>query len=335
MPMFAYPSILFLLILIPVFLIFFIVRNIARATAIQRIGDTELVRALLAQVSPSRRRWKSFLWLCTLGCLIAALARPIWGIESELVRTEGVQVVLALDVSRSMDAIDVVPSRLQRMQFDMLDLARRLEGHDIGIVLFAGDAFVYMPLTYDTGAARIFLSTISTDMTTVQGTNIVAAIESAIGLFEARSAAQPVIVLASDGENHEVDPQNIAEFAAENNVIIHTIAYGTLEGGLIPLYDQFGNLYNYKTDRNNQLVTSILNDEVLRRVAQATGGIYQQVGFGDVVGVIVENVNQLESGELREELVTRPVERFGLFVALAIFVLSIEILLPETRVRKS
>jgi Ca-activated chloride channel homolog len=299
----------------------------------QRIGDVELVRALLSQISPVRRRWKAFLWLSTLALLIAALARPVWGIESELVRTEGVQVVLALDISRSMDAIDVAPSRLQRMQFDMLDLVEQLEGHDVAIVLFAGDAYVYMPLTYDVGAARIFLSAVATDMTSVQGTNISAAIESALSLFDARSTAQRVIVLATDGENHEVDPQSIAQYAAENQVIIHTIGYGTLNGSLIPVYDQFGNLYNYKTDRNNELVTSMLNDEVLRRVSQASGGIYQQAGFGDVVGVLVEDINQLQSGELHEELVTRPVERFGIFVALALFVLSIEMLLPETRER--
>ena len=332
--MFAYPAVLFLLILIPFFLIFFVVRGIARSTAIQRIGDAELVQTLLAQVSSARRRWKSFLWLLTLVMLILALARPIWGIETEVIQTEGVQVVLALDISRSMNAIDLAPNRLQQMKFDMLDLVDQLQGHDVGIVLFAGHSFVYMPLTYDMGAARIFISDISTDMTSNQGTNLTSAIESSISLFDTRSSAQPLIVLASDGENHEIDPINIANFAAENNIIIHTIGYGTIEGSLIPLYDQFGNFYSYKADRNNELVTSVLNDETLRRVSQATGGIYQQAGFGDIVGVIIESISELESGELREELVTRPVERFGIFVTLALFALSIEILLPETRGNK-
>jgi Ca-activated chloride channel homolog len=332
--MFAYPIVLALLILIPLFMIFFILRGVARATALQRIGDVELVRALLSQVSPSRRRWKSLLWLCALASLIFALARPVWGIESELVRTEGVQVVLALDISRSMNTQDVAPTRFQRMIFDMLDLVNRLEGDDVGIVVFAGDAYTYMPMTFDTGATRVFLSNISTEMTTVQGTNIGAAIETALAMYDDRTATQPVIVLASDGENHEIDPENIAGLAAENNIIIHTIGYGTEAGGLVPIFDQFGNLYNYVTDSNNQLVNSVLNADVLRRIAQATGGTYQQVGVDDIVTTLTESINQLESGELREELVTRPIERFGIFVALALFALSIEILLPETREKR-
>ncbi|MDQ7026083.1 MAG: VWA domain-containing protein [Anaerolineae bacterium] len=332
--MFTYPIVLTLLSLIPLFLIFFIIRGVARAAALQRIGDSELVRSLLSQVSPARRRWKSFLWLCSLAMLILALARPIWGIQSELVRTQGVQVVLALDISRSMNAQDVAPSRMQRMIFDMLDLVNQLEGNDVGIVVFAGDSYVYMPMTYDTGATRVFLSNISSDMTTVQGTNIAAAIESALSMFDSRTSAQPVIVMASDGENHEIDPENIAQVASENNIIIHTIGYGTEEGGLIPIYDQFGNLYNYASDNNDELITSILNADTLRRISQATGGIYQQAGVTNAVTTLAENIAQLESGELREELVTRPVERFGIFVALAILLLSIEILLPETQEKK-
>jgi Ca-activated chloride channel family protein len=329
--MFENPRILALLLLIPFFLIFFIWRGIVRTTAVRRIGDAELIRVLMSQVSPARRALKSLLWLGALAALIAGLARPTWGVETELVRTQGVQVVLALDVSRSMDAEDVAPSRLERMKLDMLDLVTQLEGNDIGIVLFAGEAFTYMPMTYDTKATEIFLESISTDMTTVQGTNVTAAIQVALGMFETRTTAQPVIVLISDGENHEEDPENVAKLAADSGVIMYTMGYGTIEGSPIPIYDDFGQLVNFKSDRNGTLITSRLDPEMLQRIASATGGFYQQVGRGDPITTIAESIATLQAGELRDKLVTRPIERFGVFVALAVFALSMEILMPETR----
>lgn len=312
--------------------IFLIWRGFARANALRQIGDVELVRKLSAQVSPWRRRWKGLFYLVATSALIAAVARPILGVTKELVRTQGVQVVIALDVSRSMDTEDIVPNRLERARFDLLDFINELAGNDFGIVLFAGEAYVYMPLTYDVNTARVFMNSVDTEMISMQGTNITSAIQTALTVFDERTNSQPVILIASDGENHEVDPGNIARFAAENNVIIHTIGYGTAEGGLIPIYDEFGNLIDYVADRNRQLVTSRLNSEVLQRVASDTGGLYQHVsGNGREVDSIIAAIRELESGDLHEEIVIRPIERFTWFVALALFFLSIEIMLPETR----
>lgn len=327
--MFEQSVLLFLLILIPIFLIFFIWRDIVRAGALRRIGDTELVQKLLAQLSPFRRRFKSFLWLITLTALILALARPVWGIEEQVIYTEGIQIIVAIDISRSMDATDVSPSRLIRARLDILDLLRRLEGNDVGIVVFAQEAYVYMPLSYDIDAAEVFLNGISTQMLTLQGTNIPSAIEIALGAFERRSPAQKVIVLVSDGESHEGDAVGAAQIAAEQNVIIYTIGYGSPEGSTIPIYNANGELIDYKTHHDGSLVLSVLNLDLLNRVAMTTHGFYI-AGASDMTP-LAQDILNLQSGAIGEEIITRPIERFSIFVAFALLALSLEILLPETR----
>ena len=160
--MFEQGIFLYLLIIIPVFLVFFMWRGMVRASILRRMGDKELIQQLTAQISPFRRRLKALFWLIALAMLILALARPAWGVEQEIIQTEGLQIVFAIDISRSMDANDVSPSRLSRARLDVLDMSAALEGNDIGIVVFAREAFSYMPLTYDYSAAEIFVEGIST-----------------------------------------------------------------------------------------------------------------------------------------------------------------------------
>jgi Ca-activated chloride channel family protein len=327
--MFEQSLFLFLLILIPISLFFFIGRSMVRTAALRRIGDPELVQTLLAQVSPFRRWFKSILWLITLATLILALARPVWGIEEQVIQTEGIQIIVAIDISRSMDATDVSPSRLVRARLDILDLLRRLEGNDIGLVVFAQEAHAYMPLSYDIDAVEVFLKGISTHMLSLQGTNIPSAIEIALGSFERRSPAQKVIILVTDGESHEGDAIEMAQIAAEQNVIIYTIGYGSPDGATIPIYDQNGALVDYKTHRDGSLVLSSLNIGLLQDIAERTNGFYIQ-GASDMTPLAAD-ILSLQSGDIGEETLTRPIERFSIFVALALLALSLEILLPETR----
>jgi Ca-activated chloride channel homolog len=326
---FQNPNLLWLLILIPLFLIFFFVRGLARGAALRRLGDTELVQKLLSQISPFRRRIKSFFWLMAVTALIFALARPTLGTETEIIRSEGIQIIVAMDISRSMNATDVSPSRLIRARLDTVDIIRGLEGNDFGLVVFAREAYSYMPLTFDVHAAEIFLEKISTDYLSRQGTNIPAAIEMSMSAFEHRSRAQKVIILISDGETFEGDAVLAAQVAAEEGIIIYTIGYGSPEGALIPLYDETGTVTDYVTYNDGSLVNSVLNADLLQRVAAETGGFYLQGGSD--INPLLENILSLQEGELREEIITRPIERFGIFVALALALLSLEMLLPETR----
>jgi Ca-activated chloride channel family protein len=320
-----------LLLLIPIFVLFFLWRNIVRAMIVRRIGDAELVQKLLAQISPARRRWKQILWLLTLAALILAVARPVWGIELQKVEKQGVAIVVVVDVSLSMAAQDIVPARLDRARLDMQALLAALEGNDAAIILFAGQAFHYMPLTYDMQAAQVFIRSITLNAVPTPGTAIGEALDMALKILEDVEADKRVIVLLSDGENHEGSPLNAARTANEAGIIIHTLGYGTITGSTIPIYDDAGTLIDYKKDAAGNLVQTVLDEIVLRTLAEITGGIYQPIVDGTEIANVVNAIQALQPGDLGEEWIERPIEQFGIFVALALLALSIEILLPETR----
>lgn len=330
--MFTYPLVLLLLLLIPLFALFFLWRGLVRRAALRQLGEQELVQKLLQQISATRRRLKAFFWLLALAALIVALARPVWGMETQIVRRQGSQVLVALDVSRSMNAQDITPSRLRRARLDSQELFNALRGNDFGLIIFAQSAYTYMPLTYDVRAAEVFLEGVSTDMLTVQGTNIAAAIQTALRAFEQRLDTRKILILMTDGETHEEDPIAVAELAAEQGVTIHTVAYGTEEGAPIPLYDESGNLIDYQTDSAGRMVQASVNTDILERIARIGGGVFVR-GGGDM-SALVNAVQQSGSGTTAQT-VTRPIERFGIPVLIALIALSIEMLLPETRSEKS
>lgn len=324
---FLQPEYIILLLLIPAAGLFFIWRNLARSAAIRRIGDSDLVAILMAQVSPARRRIKQLLFLLTLTALVIALARPAQGIEVISIPTQGNAIVFVIDVSRSMDAQDMLPSRLERVKFDLLDMLDTLEGDDIGMVLFAGRATPYMPLTYDQTAARIFIQQITTDAITQQGTAIADALQQAVILFDDRTGAKPIVVLMSDGENHEGNALATAQDLAQSGVTLHVIGYGTEAGGLIPIYDTAGNLIEYKTLPGGGLIETKRQTDLLESLTIATGGSY--ANSEDISPVI--NALTDRTGSISEQLVTRPVERFGIFLLLAWLTLSLDILMPASR----
>ncbi len=319
------------LVLIPLFALFFLWRNLVRAMVVRRIGDTELVQKLLSQISPARRRWKQILWLLTLLALILAVARPVWGIELQKIEKQGVAVVFVVDVSLSMAAQDIVPSRLERARLDIQDLLASLEGNDAGIILFAGQAFQYMPLTYDMQAAQVFVRSIALNAVPTPGTAIGEALDMALQVLDDVAGDNRVIVLLSDGENHEGNPLNAARAASEAGIVIHTLGYGTITGSTIPIFDDAGTLIDYKKDSQGTLVQTVLDEIVLRTLAETTGGSYQPIVDGTEIANVIAAIQALQPGDLGEELIDRPVEQFGIFVALALLALSVEMLLPETR----
>jgi Ca-activated chloride channel homolog len=326
---FANTNALLLLLLVPLMALFLWARAAARRAALRRIGEPDLIAMLLAQVSPARRRWKAAMWLAALAGVIVALARPTWGIETERIETQGVAVIVALDVSRSMNARDVSPSRLERAKLDLRDLLAELEGNEVGIILFAGEAYLYMPLTYDMDAALVFLDDISTGAITQQGTALEKAIQRSVPAFDPRTGADNFLIIMSDGEDHEGRVIAAAQDAHDQGVTVHTIGYGTEQGEIIPEYDDAGNVIDYKVDETGTLVETRLNADILSRIAEATDGTYA-AGSAQFPSIL-NDINQAQAGTLGEQVVTRPTERFGLFVLLALLALSVDMLLPETR----
>jgi Ca-activated chloride channel family protein len=328
---FLYPVALILLfILIPIAL-FVLWRERRRNERFGLLGDI----ALLVPVSSARltQRWiKLALWLLTAAALIFALARPVWGEELIQLETQGVSIMIVLDVSKSMNAQDVIPSRLERAKLDLQDLIDGLAGNEIGLILFAGEAFVRFPLTTDMTSAVTFLRSATSDALSRQGTNMGAALQRALESFNDEVSTERIIVLASDGENHEGDPLAIAEIAARQNVTIHTLGYGTSSGDLIPLYDANGVLTGYQTDQVGDSVVSHLDETTLELIAERTGGMYQAASADNTtITNLITTITRIQGTSFGNRIDTRPVERFTWFVGLAILALSVEMLLPEVR----
>lgn len=327
-----FPSVLVLLLLLPFVAMFFVWRWRVRAALLYSLGDAEQLAGLVNTIRYSRRVVKLALWFVAVGALIFALSRPLWGFEAAIIETRGISVMVVLDVSASMDAQDVNPSRLEQAKFAVRDLFTALAGNELGLVLFAGQAIIQFPLTTETGAAESFLNAVSTRSMTRQGTVIDAAIRSAVRGFEVGRSGTQVIILVSDGEDFEGDPLRAADEAREQGITIYALGVGgTGEGAPIPVYDANGQIAGYKSEADGNLALSRLNEVVLQQVVERAGGRYWHLdGGGDSVRALVNEVGDLEDGLLGSQAERRGIERFGIFVALSLLALSVEMLLPET-----
>jgi Ca-activated chloride channel homolog len=322
---------LILLILIPCFSLFWFARTWVASNLLAKIGDSELVTALLSQIDTRRRKIKAVLWASGLVCLILAMARPTFGTEIEVVQPVGAEIALVIDVSLSMDAQDVLPSRLERAKFDLQELATRLEGNAIGILIFAKESFPYMPMTVDTDATNIFLRNLSTNALTVQGTGIANALLQASQLFDDNPETPSLIVLVSDGENHEGDLNEATTTLNQLGIAVYTLGYGTSDGGIIPLYDIQGNLLGSKADSTGAIVITRLDETVLQNIATQTNANYLQMTNNTDITPLVNALTEAGQGELSEQIQERPIEQFSWFVLVALLCLTLVILLPETR----
>jgi Ca-activated chloride channel family protein len=329
---FAETSAFYLLLAIPLLWGLFIWSGRRKRKAAARLGDPSLVKKLSASESPVRDRIKSALLLSSFFFFILALARPQWGQKTEEVVRTGVDVFLAVDTSFSMDATDIAPSRMEKARHIASSLMDKLEGNRIGLIVFAGDAFVQCPLTLDYGAARIFLDAISTGVVPTPGTNVAQALEAARRGFVSQESKFKVIVLLTDGEQHEGKPLDVAESAREEGIVIHTVGVGTPAGDPIPVRNEQGQVIEYKRDENGQPVLSRLDEDVLGRIAIATGGKYfratdRESEVEEIGGLIAD----MESKELASKLFTRYEERFYWPLGLAIVLLIAETVIPRRR----
>ncbi len=327
---FAQPS--YLLCFGPLLLLGLLLMWLARRkeTAITRLGAPQLIARLSASVNHRGRRWQMVLWFIALSLLIVCLARPRWGTQVEYVDRQGVEIMVALDVSESMLAEDIKPNRLARAKLEINELMDRLEGNEIGLVLFSGAAFVQFPLTSDFATARTFLEAAKPGIISRPGTAVAEAIRVALEGFNEDRATQKVIILLTDGENHEGDAADMARRAAERGVIVYSIGFGSPNGEPIPQYDQQGNLLGYKTDREDQIVLTRLNETVLQEIALMTNGRYFRASAdGREVGFLANAIAELQTSELESRFETRGIERFQWFLGLAIVALVVIELIPD------
>ena len=317
---------LWALALVPLLLALFWRSERRRRRLLERFGESRLLRRLSPRSGATGRRWRVALLLASATLLVLALARPQFGTRVETVRREGRDLVVALDVSRSMYAEDVEPSRLERAKIEIGRIVQRLDGDRVGLVAFAGDAFVQSPLTTDYGAAMMFLGAMDPEMMSAQGTDLARAIEIAVEALAETPEESRAIVIVTDGEDHEGGLAEALAGAGAADVTIHAVGVGSPEG--VPLPSGGGEGGRFLRDAGGKVVTSRLNENALRDIALQTGGEYHRIGSAGGLEALVERIagggRELESRE-----VTEYEEQYQIFLGAALLLLALEFLLPS------
>ncbi|MFH0882316.1 MAG: VWA domain-containing protein [bacterium] len=294
--------------------------------------------ALWDRLAPGRsaalRRLRRWLFIAALIFLSVGLANPRIGTRYEEVTREGIDIVLAVDVSRSMDSQDIRPSRLGKTRYELSKFLEGMKGDRVGLVPFAGEAYPLLPMTLDYAAARMFLDILATDLIPVPGTDIATAIQTAMQLFPRNNEKKrgQAIVIVSDGEDHEGNAVAAAKNAAKQGVQIWTIGMAQAKGDPIPVYDDKGERTGWLTDENGQVVTSRLNEELLRDIADAGHGSYHRAGEGDgAFREVYRELFKLDRSELESRRITGYEDRFQPLLMVALVLLALQFALPEGR----
>ena len=329
MLIFAQYRFLYLLLLVPLLLVGYGVWRMLRTRRIRKFGDEDLVKALMPSWSGSKGWVRMVLWSLAFAFFVIGLARPQIGAKLSERKTRGAEIVLCLDVSNSMLSEDYSPNRLERAKLAISRLTDKLQDDRIGLVIFAGPPFVQLPVTTDYVSAKMFLSSITPGSVPVQGTAIGEAILLSIKSFSAQSEKSRVIIVISDGENHEDDPVAAAKDAAENGIRVYTVGVGSAEGQPIP-YE--GSLMK---DKDGEIVVTKLDEDVLRQVAKAGNGAYVHAG-NDEFGLnpIIDDIRRMEDEEFGSLVFEEYDEQYMYFFGIALALLVIEMLVGERRPKK-
>jgi len=332
--MFQFDSgeLLWVYLLVPILAWFFWYALRLKRRAIDRFGESELVRRLSLTVSHKAQRAKMLLVITTVALLVTALARPQFGTRVETVRREGQDIVVALDLSASMLAEDIVPNRLEKAKHAVGTLIGGLEGDRIGLVAFAGVAFVQSPLTVDYGAATLFLNAMSTDLMPVQGTNLAEALNISVEAFDAGEQQHRILIVITDGEDHEGEIEAAVQSASDAGIRIYTVGVGSPDGVPIPEFDASGRRSGYKRDENGEVVTTSLDEATLEAMARETGGRYLRATPGEnELDRLAEEISEMAGREFEARQVTQYEEQYQIFLGLALVLLLAEALVPERR----
>jgi len=319
------------LLLIPAIFILFLWLQLWRRKAQKRFAD----RRLLERLSPNQSLFKSILKILVLcagfGCLSLALVNPKIGTKLETVRSQGVDIVFAVDVSKSMLAEDIAPNRLEKSKQLVAQIINNLASDRVGIIAYAGKAFPQLPITTDYASAKMFLQNMNTDMLSSQGTAIREAIQLAKTYYDDEEQTNRVLIIISDGEDHEGEVVDIAEEAKEEGIRILTIGVGDAKGGPIPI-KRNGVVLNYKKDSNGETVITRLDEGTLREIAQETDGVYiNGRNTSEVVDTIKEVLERMDKKEFESKQIADYKDQFQWFLGMAILFFLIDIFLLERK----
>ena len=327
---FEHPEYLYWLLVIPVLIAIYIFIRIVNKRQFKKFADNKFIEFLIPLASRARSNTKFILFILVITLGIFAVANLQTGSKMEEVKREGIDMFFCIDISNSMNAEDIAPNRLERSKQAINNIINQLRGDRIGIIVFAGNSYVQLPITTDYAAAKLFLSTINTSLIPSQGTEIGSAINLAIKSFGNSENSKAIIVI-SDGEDHENgDAVKAAQEAAKLGVKIYTIGMGLEDGAPIPLYNQYGKRTGYKKDREGNNVITKLDDNMLRQIAEIGDGIYRRASNSNVgLDEIIDEINKAEKTEIDSKIFTDYEDQFQWFLGAAIILLIMEILISS------
>ena len=316
---------------IPIIALFFLILQIWKHKSQSNFAD----KMLLKRLSPNTSLFKSILKLVVLSLAFASLAialvNPKIGTKLETVKREGVDIVFAIDVSKSMLAEDIAPNRLEKAKQLVTQIINNLASDRVGIIAYAGKAFPQLPITTDYAAAKMFLQNMNTDMLSSQGTAINEAIKLAKTYYDDEEQTNRVLIIISDGEDHSDEAASVAEEANEEGIRIFTIGVGDVKGGPIP-EKRNGIVLNYKKDNNGETVITRLNEEILKSIASKANGVYiNGKNTNELVDQIGEILNKMDKKEFESKQYADFKDQFQWFLGFALFFLFLDIFLLERK----
>jgi Ca-activated chloride channel family protein len=329
---FANSGFLYLLLLIPVLIVIYILLVYLQKKALLRFTDSKFFDVLVPLRSPARRNIKFILYLLSLTSLIIALARPQFGSKLEEVKKKGIEMIIALDVSRSMLAEDIKPNRLERAKQAITALVNKMRDDKIGMIVFAGDAYTQLPITTDYISAKMFLANINPEIVSKQGTAIASAIDLGAKSFTQDAEASKVIVIISDGENHIGDAVESAKQAAEKGIKVYTIGMGSPTGAPVPLLRMAGDQGGFMKDRQGEVVITRMDPEMLSQIAAAGDGEFFGASASNVgLNKLYNDLNKLNKSEIETKVFSEYDDQFHYFIAFSLLLLIMDLLILERK----
>ena len=320
---FANPNALFLYFLLLFVVGVYLYAGYRRKSALRSYGDPELLSALMPEVSRHRSQikfWFTFVALCFMVLLIA---RPQFGSKVETVKRQGIETVIALDISNSMLAEDVAPNRLEKSKNIISRLVDSFEDDKVGLIVFAGDAFIQLPITSDFISAKMFLESINPGLITRQGTNVKAAIDMATRSFTPNEEVGKAIIIITDGENHEGGAVEAAKAAVEKGMSVYVMGVGSLEGSPIPTGRN-----DFRRDKEGNVIVTKLNEKMCQEIAAAGNGVYIRIdNTNNAQKILQKEIDKLAKADIETAIYSEYDEQFQAVAWIAFILLLLEMLL--------
>ena len=326
---YTHPEMFYLFIPLVLVLIWYIYQGRKLRMKLENLGSEPVKKFLLNRVKHSRIYLRSRLMILGIIFILLASVGPQVGIKLTELTRQGVDILILMDTSTSMNAMDVKPSRMEKAKYELGRLINSLEGDRVGLIAFAGTAHLHCPLTEDYAAARLFMNMMDTDLISVQGTDLAAPIKLALDHIQGDEQKFKVLLLVSDGEDHQGEAIQLAEKAREMDIIIHTLGIGTPAGGPIPIIDEKGVRKEFKKNRYGNVITTTLDDAILNEISRITGGTFIRVeNQGNAIAPLLQQLKQMEKKELKSHIFSQYEDRYQIFLFIGLLLFLTEFIIP-------